>query len=60
MGCIALGKPLGARIIGIANSPLRADMAMNNGADATFLYSDPDLQQKISDCPGPPGAVKRS
>ena len=49
MGCIALGKPLGARIIGIANSPLRADMAMNNGADATFLYSDPDLQQKISD-----------
>ena len=38
MGCIALGKPFGARIIGIANSPLRAEMAMANGADTTFLY----------------------
>merc|ERR1711871_1476039 len=49
MGCIALGRPFGARVIGIANSPLRAEMAMENGADATFLYSDPDLHQKIAD-----------
>lgn len=38
---------MGARVIGIANSEVRADMATANGAHATFLYSDPDLQQKI-------------
>ena len=43
-------------MIGIANSLVRAEMAMNNGADATFLYSDPDLQQKIAgqSCSPPP------
>jgi threonine dehydrogenase-like Zn-dependent dehydrogenase len=49
MGCIALGPLMGARVIGIANSEVRADMARENGAHATFLYSDPDLKQKISD-----------
>lgn len=49
MGCIALGPLMGARVIGIANSEVRADMACENGAHATFLYSDPDLKQKISD-----------
>ena len=49
MGCIALGPLMGARVIGIANSDVRAEMAMDNGAHAAFLYSDPDLQQKISD-----------
>ena len=40
---------IAARVIGIANSEVRADMARENGAHATFLYSDPDLRQKISD-----------
>eukprot|EP01051_Picozoa_sp_SAG22_P007860 SAG22_NODE_570_length_9013_cov_4.251739_5_plen_80_part_00 len=44
-GCTACDR----QVIGIANSPVRAEMAMENGADATFLYSDPDLQQKILD-----------
>lgn len=49
MGCVALGPLMGARVIGIANSEVRAAMARENGAHATFLYSDPDLQQKIAD-----------
>jgi threonine dehydrogenase-like Zn-dependent dehydrogenase len=48
MGCVALGRALGAaRVVGVANSPLRAAMATQQGADATFLSSDPDLQVLI-------------
>ena len=47
MGAIAVGKCFGARVIGIANSELRMDMAERMGASSTFLYNDPNLPGKL-------------
>ena len=49
LGAVGLGPCLGARTIGIANSPVRMEMAGRMGADATFMYDDPDLDQKLDD-----------
>ena len=49
LGAVGLGPCLGARTIGIANSPVRMEMAERMGADATFLYDDPDLDRKLDD-----------
>jgi threonine dehydrogenase-like Zn-dependent dehydrogenase len=49
LGAIGLGPGMGARTIGIGNSPLRNEMAMKMGAHATFLYDDPDLQAKLDE-----------
>lgn len=47
LGAVALGPPMGARVVGIGNSPIRLDMARKMGAHAAFLYNDPDLQSKL-------------
>ena len=47
LGAIGLGPAMGARTIGIGNSPIRNDMAMRMGAHATFLYNDRDLTSKL-------------
>jgi polar amino acid transport system substrate-binding protein len=49
LGAIALGPLFGARVIALANSPLRLEMAAQMGAHAGFLSSDPDLANKIND-----------
>ncbi|MFP6770225.1 MAG: zinc-binding alcohol dehydrogenase [Planctomycetaceae bacterium] len=48
LGAVALGPLFGARTIGIANSPVRLEMAENIGAHAGFLSDDPDLQSGIN------------
>ncbi len=49
LGAIAVGPLIGARVVGIANSPQRIDMARQMGVHECFLSSDPDLQQKLDD-----------
>lgn len=52
LGAVGLGPLFGARVVGIANSPIRAEMASAAGAHASFLYDDPDLQAKLNDFSG--------
>ncbi len=47
LGAVGLGPCLGARVIGIANSPVRMEMAQRMGAHATFMSDDPDLSEKL-------------
>jgi len=47
LGAIGLGPCLGARVIGIANSPVRMEMADRMGAHATFMSDDPGLSKKL-------------
>lgn len=49
LGAIALGPLFGARVVGIANSPQRIDMARTMGAHECFLSSDADLSQKLDE-----------
>ncbi|MSP13063.1 MAG: zinc-binding alcohol dehydrogenase [Chloroflexi bacterium] len=49
LGAVALGPLLGARVVGLGNSPVRLEMAQKMGAHATFLSSDPDLAAKLDD-----------
>jgi threonine dehydrogenase-like Zn-dependent dehydrogenase len=49
LGAVAVGSLFGARVVGIGNSPLRLEMAQRMGADATFLFDDPDLPRKLAD-----------
>ncbi|MEE2709965.1 MAG: zinc-binding alcohol dehydrogenase, partial [Gemmatimonadota bacterium] len=47
LGAVGLGPCFGANTIGIANSPVRMEMAKKMGAHATFLSDDPDLKEKL-------------
>ena len=49
LGAIGLGPAMGARTIGIGNSPIRNEMAMRMGAHATFLYNDDNLTSKLDE-----------
>lgn len=49
LGAVALGPLFGARVVALANSPLRLEMAAQMGAHAGFLSSDPDLQAKLDE-----------
>ena len=49
LGAVGLGPCFGANTIGIANSPVRMEMANKIGAHATFLSGDPDLKEKLDD-----------
>ena len=49
LGAVGLGPCFGANTIGIANSPVRMEMAEKMGAHATFLSDDPDLKEKLHD-----------
>ena len=46
LGAVALGPLFGGRVVGLANSPIRMEMAMKMGAHAAYLSDDPDLQAK--------------
>ena len=47
LGAVALGPALGARVVGLGNSPVRMEMASQMGAQAVFDTSDPNLQEKL-------------
>lgn len=47
LGAIAVGPLFGARVVALANSSVRLDMAATMGAHAGFLSNDPDLHAKL-------------
>ena len=47
LGAVGLGPCLGARVVGIANSPVRMEMAQRMGAHACYMSDDPDLTEKL-------------
>ena len=49
LGAVALGPLFGGRVVGLANSPIRMEMAMKMGAHAAYLSDDPDLQAKLDE-----------
>jgi threonine dehydrogenase-like Zn-dependent dehydrogenase len=44
---IWLARAMGAKVVGISNSPVRSESAMQLGAHAAFLADDADLQDKL-------------
>ena len=49
LGAVGLGPPVGARVVGIGNSPTRLEMAERMGAHAAYLSDDPQLDAKLDD-----------
>lgn len=49
LGAVGLGRSMGARTIGVGNSQIRNEMAMQMGAHATFMHNDPNLAAKLDD-----------
>ncbi len=47
LGAVALGPLLGARVVGLGNSPIRLEMAERMGVHAAYLSDDPDLEAKL-------------
>ena len=47
LGAVALGPLMGARVVALANSPVRLKMARQMGAHAAFLSDDPQLDEKL-------------
>jgi threonine dehydrogenase-like Zn-dependent dehydrogenase len=52
LGAVALGPLLGARVVGLGNSPIRLEMAERMGAHAAYLSDDPDLGAKLDEFSG--------
>ncbi len=52
LGAIAVGPLFGGRVVALANSPLRLEMAERMGAHAGFLSDDPDLGEKLGEFSG--------
>ena len=48
LGAIAVGPLFGARVVALANSPIRLEMAAKMGAHAGYLSNDPDLKSKLA------------
>jgi len=49
LGAVAVGPLIGARVVGIGNSPVRLEMSARMGGHANFLYNDPDLPAKLDE-----------
>ena len=47
LGAVALGPLFGSKVVGLANSPVRLEMAERMGAHAAFMSNDPDLADKL-------------
>lgn len=47
LGAVGLGPCFGARVLGVANSPVRAEMARRMGAHETVLWDAPDLPDRL-------------
>lgn len=48
LGAVALGPHMGARVVGLGNSPLRLDMARSMGAHAAYLSDEAGLADKLA------------
>ena len=55
LGAVGLGPLLGARVVGLGNSPVRLAMSDQMGAHASLLSDDPDLAEKLDDFTGGAG-----
>ena len=55
LGAIALGPLYGARVVALANSPLRLEMSERMGAHASLLSNDPDLEARLDEFTGGAG-----
>ncbi|MAV35480.1 MAG: hypothetical protein CMJ59_08480 [Planctomycetaceae bacterium] len=55
LGAVALGPALGARIVGLGNSPVRMQMATRMGAQAVFDSNDANLPEHLSEWSGGDG-----
>ena len=55
LGAVGLGPLFGARVVGIANSPQRMEMARRMGVHECFMSDDGDLQQKLDEFTGGAG-----
>lgn len=49
LGAVGIGSCFGARVLGIANSPVRMEMAGRMGAAASLMSDDPELHRKIDE-----------
>jgi len=49
LGAIALGPLFGGRVVALANSPVRLDMAERMGAQAGYLSDDPNLPARLDE-----------
>ena len=47
LGAVALGPLMGARVVGLGNSPIRLEMAKRMGAHAALMSDDPELDTKL-------------
>lgn len=47
LGAVAVGRLFGARVVALANSPIRLQMATDMGAHAGYLSNDPDLKAQL-------------
>ena len=52
LGAVAVGSQIGARVIGLGNSPVRLEMGRKMGAQACFMSDDSDLQSKLGEFTG--------
>jgi threonine dehydrogenase-like Zn-dependent dehydrogenase len=50
-----LARAMGAKVVGIANSKIRAELALQLGAHAVFLAEDRDLHEKLKEVFGEVG-----
>ncbi len=56
LGTVGLARAMGAKVVGIANSPIRCEAALKVGADAAFESSDPHLVERLDEVFGNVGA----
>jgi polar amino acid transport system substrate-binding protein len=49
LGAVALGPLMGARVVGVGNSPVRLEMAAKMGAHAAVLSGEVDLQARLDE-----------
>ena len=49
LGAVGVGQAIGARVVGLANSPVRMEMAKKMGAHACFMSDDADLKKKLDE-----------
>lgn len=55
LGAVGVGRCFGARVVGLANSPIRLEMGQRMGAHTCFLSDDPDLDAKLDEFTGGAG-----
>lgn len=55
LSTVWLARAMGAKVVAIANSPIRSDAALQLGAHAAFLAQDSDIHRKLAEVFGETG-----